>query len=128
MDVKFYLCEHCGNILYPAVDAGVAPSCCGEKMGLLEAGKVDAALEKHVPVVEREGDGHHVTVSVGAVPHPMAEDHYIRFAVIAHGTRVYCHRFSPGDEPSARFSVKDNSVPITAYEYCNLHGLWKTDI
>ncbi|MCL1897076.1 MAG: desulfoferrodoxin, partial [Clostridiales bacterium] len=78
--------------------------------------------------VEREGDGNHVTVSVGAVPHPMAEDHYIRFVVIAHGSRVYCHRFSPGDEPSARFSVKDNTVPITAYEYCNLHGLWKTDI
>ena len=128
MDVKFYYCTHCGNILSPAFDAGVTPVCCGEKMELLEAGTTDAALEKHVPVIELEDDGHHIKVSVGAVPHPMTEEHYIQFVVIAHGTRIYYHRFTPGDEPSARFSIKDNKVPVTAYEFCNLHGLWKTEI
>ena len=128
MDVKFYFCHHCKNLLLPAVDKGVTPSCCGEKMELLEAGTTDAALEKHVPVVELEADGHHFTVNVGAVPHPMAEDHYIQFVVIAHGSRIGCHRLAPGDEPSLRFSIKDNSVPITVYEYCNLHGLWKAEL
>ena len=125
MDVKFYWCSHCGNILSPAFDAGVTPVCCGEKMALLEAGMTDAALEKHVPVIEREEDGKHVKVSVGAVLHPMSEDHYIQFVVIAHGERIYYQRLSPGEEPAVRFSIKDNSVPITAYEFCNLHGLWK---
>ena len=128
MEVKFYFCKECGNVLVPAVDSGVYPVCCGEKMGLLVPGQTDAAVEKHVPVVAREGDGNHIEVKVGEVAHPMADEHYIQFVVLAHGKRFYCHKFAPGDEPAARFSIKDNSVPILAYEYCNLHGLWKAEV
>ncbi|MDR3365095.1 MAG: desulfoferrodoxin [Clostridiales Family XIII bacterium] len=127
MEVKFYKCSHCGNLLIPAIDAGVTPFCCGEKMQLLEAGATDAALEKHVPVIERGEDGKHVTVKVGSVPHPMAEEHYIQFIVLTHASRIYIAKLTPQDEPQATFSIKDNTRPITAYEYCNLHGLWKTE-
>jgi len=90
----------------------------------MKAGASDGAAEKHVPVIEKEGDGHHVTVKVGEVPHPMTEEHYIAFVVIVHTNRFYVHEFDKAGEAVARFSVKDNSVPVTAYEYCNLHGLF----
>lgn len=125
MDVKFYRCDHCGNILIPVIDSGVTPFCCGDKMEILEAGSVDAAAEKHVPVIERDADGSHVTIKVGSVPHPMTEEHYIQFIVLACGSRFYVTKLTPQDQPEARFSIKDNTQPITAYEYCNLHGLWK---
>ena len=128
MEVKFFRCSHCGEMVVPFLDTGGVPFCCGEMMGLLVPNSTDAAGEKHAPVVEREEDGKHIRVSIGSVPHPMEEEHYIKFLAIAHGVRVYSHWFSPGDEPMTRFVIKDNTVPVTAYEYCNLHGLWKTEI
>ena len=128
MEVKFYYCKTCGNLLIPAVDVSVFPICCGEIMDLLVPGQTDAAVEKHVPVVVREDDGKHVEVKVGEVAHPMVDEHYIQFVVLAHGPRFYYHKFSPGDEPAARFAIKDNSMPLAAYEFCNLHGLWKAEV
>jgi len=127
MELKFYKCEHCGNIFIPAIDAGVTPSCCGEKMHLLEPCSTEAALEKHVPLLEREDDGHHVVIDVGAVAHPMTEEHLIQFVVLDHGERTYMFKLEPGQEPKVRCSTKDNSMPLTAYAYCNLHGLWKAE-
>ncbi|MDR0875608.1 MAG: desulfoferrodoxin [Clostridiales Family XIII bacterium] len=126
-ELKFYKCSHCGNVLIPAFDAGVIPFCCGEKMQILEAGVTDAALEKHVPVVEKADDKHHVTIKVGAVAHPMTDEHYIQFIALAIGGRIYVSKLTPADAPEAKFSIRDNSQPFTVYEYCNLHGLWKTE-
>jgi len=97
-------------------------------MELLKAGTSDGAAEKHVPVIEREEDGHHVTIRVGSVPHPMTDEHYIQFVVITQGSRFYCHEFAEESEAVTRFSFKDNSLPIAAYEFCNLHGLWKAEV
>lgn len=126
-ETKFYKCDHCGNILTALVDAGVTPFCCGEKMALLEAGVTDAALEKHVPVVEKP-DKHHVIVKIGAVTHPMTDEHFIQFVAIVQGAKTQITKLTPTDAPEAKFSIKDNAAePITAYEYCNLHGLWKAE-
>ena len=127
MEVKFFKCVHCGEMVISLVAKGGVPSCCGEMMQLLLPNTTDAATEKHVPVVEREADGKHINVSVGSVPHPMTDDHYIQFVVLAHGVRFGVHKLSPTDEPAVRFAIKDNTVPFTVYEYCNLHGLWKTE-
>ena len=128
MEVKFYKCSHCGEVFVPIIDKGVVPVCCGEKVGLLEANSTDAAGEKHVPDVSRGDDGKHLEVNIGSVPHPMTDEHLIQFVVLVHGVRIGFHKLSPGDEPKVRFAIKDNTVPVTVYEYCNLHGLWKAEI
>ncbi len=120
MKLRFYRCTHCGNIAYKLFDAGVPMACCGESMVLLEAGIVDAALEKHVPDITR--DGKTVTVKIGSVPHPMEEKHYIQFIAASCGENIYVRQLSPGDEPVLRFEAEG---AVCAYEYCNLHGLWK---
>lgn len=120
MEINFYRCAHCGNIVYKLVDAGVPVACCGESMALLEAGVIDAAIEKHVPEIKRDGEA--VTVRVGAAPHPMEEKHYIQFIAAECGGNLYVRQLSPGDEPALRFKAEG---AVYAYEYCNLHGLWK---
>jgi len=128
MGTKFYKCNHCGNLLIAAIDANVTPACCGEGMEELKAGSTEAALEKHVPVVAREDDGHHIAIDVGSVPHPMTAEHSIKRVVLACGQRTYMFRLEPGEEPKVRCSIKDNSLPITVYAYCDLHGLWAASI
>jgi len=119
---KFYICRHCGNIVSMIFDSGVNPVCCGEKMEELKPNTTDAAGEKHVPVVEV--DGNIVTVTVGSVLHPMKPEHYIQWIYLE--TEQGCQRkvLKPGDAPVAKFSLTDGDEPIGAYEYCNLHGLW----
>lgn len=124
MEPKFYLCEKCKNILLKVVDGGVEPVCCGQEMTLLTANTVDAAYEKHVPVVEVRED--YVDVMVGSVAHPMVEEHYIMFIYLATDKGGQVKVLKPGDEPKASFALKDEKA-IAAYEYCNLHGLWKAD-
>jgi superoxide reductase len=91
-------------------------------MELQEENTVDAAVEKHVPVIEKTGTG--VIVKVGSVPHPMEEDHYIQWIEVTADGRVYRKFLNPGDRPEAEFEVKAET--IQAREYCNLHGLWKS--
>jgi superoxide reductase len=91
-------------------------------MELLKANSTDAAQEKHVPVIEKNGDI--VTVKVGSVPHPMLAEHYIMWIILAQGDQVQLAKLQPGGEPCATFKVADADAPVTAYEYCNLHGLW----
>ena len=121
--MKFYQCSHCKNIITYVDSKGVPVMCCGEKMQELVPGTVDAALEKHVPVVEK--DGNKVTVSVGAVTHPMLEEHYIVFIAIETKQGSQIKYLKPGEEPKAVFAIADGDEFVAAYEYCNLHGLWK---
>lgn len=121
-DLKFYYCTHCGNIAIKAVDNGPALKCCGEDMVELVAGSVDAATEKHVPVVER--DGAVVKVTVGEVEHPMEEDHFIQFICLDTTAGYQVRALEPGDKPQAVFALADGVEPKAAYEHCNKHGLW----
>jgi superoxide reductase len=97
------------------------PSCCGKPMKLMAENTVDAAKEKHVPVIEKVDGG--FKVKVGSVPHPMEEKHWIVLVEVMADGKVYRQYLKPGDAPEATFPIKADKV--TAREYCNLHGLWK---
>ena len=119
-----YKCELCGAMV-EVLDLGADDlTCCNEAMTLVEAGTVDAAQEKHVPVIEKVAGG--VKVTVGSVAHPMEDKHYIEFIeIIADGK--LCRKFlAPGEAPEAFFAT--DAASITAREYCNLHGLWQAEI
>ena len=122
---KFYICEHCGNLIGMINDAGVPVVCCGQKMTKLEPGTVDASREKHVPVVSVEGNC--VTVTVGSVEHPMIAEHSILWVYLetTKGGQRKC--LEVGKAPVATFALADEE-PVAVYAYCNLHGLWKTDV
>ena len=124
MDIKFYSCEICGKIIAMVKDTGVPTICCGQPMKEIVPGSVDAAAEKHVPVVSV--DGNIVTVEVGSVPHPMAEEHYIEWIVLSTKEGMQRKELNPGDEPKAEFALTDGDEVIGALAYCNLHSLWKS--
>ena len=121
--MEFYYCEKCGNLFAVVHNAGPVPVCCGQDMILLEAGVTDAAVEKHVPEVKREGNK--IEVVVGSTVHPMTEDHYIQMIAAVQGEKVQIQKLSPSDEPKAAFEIADG--PVEVYEFCNLHGLWKAE-
>ena len=124
--MKFYICEHCGNIITKLTSAGVPIQCCGESMKLLEPGVTDAAVEKHVPSVTVEGNL--VKAVVGSVVHPMAEEHHIAWIALETERDAYIHWLQPGEAPEAVFALAEGQKPVAVYEYCNLHGLWKADV
>ncbi len=118
--LEVYKCELCGNIV-EVVHAGTGDLvCCGEEMKLLSENTVDAAKEKHVPVIE-VGNGS-VKVTIGSVAHPMEEKHYIEWIELIADGKAYRQFLNPGDAPSATFNV--TAKKLTARELCNLHGLW----
>ena len=96
--------------------------CCGEAMVELKANTTDAAVEKHVPVVEKNGNS--VEVKVGSVVHPMEEKHYIEWIALETKNTAQFKMLKPGDEPKAVFALSDSDEAVKAYAYCNLHGLW----
>ncbi len=119
--LQVYKCEVCGNIV-EVIHAGEGELvCCNQPMKLLVENTVDAAKEKHVPVVEKTTEGFKVTV--GSVAHPMEEKHYIEWIELIVGDKAYRQFLNPGDAPEAVFNVQADSA--TAREFCNLHGLWK---
>ena len=122
---RFFVCEHCGNLIGMIHDAGVPMMCCGQKMTKLEPGVVEASHEKHIPVVTREGDT--VKVTVGSVNHPMAEEHHIAWVYLqtCRGGQRKCLKV--GSDPVVTFALCDET-PVAVYAYCNLHGLWKADV
>lgn len=124
MVLEFYRCEHCGNVAVKVFDSGVPLFCCGEEMEKLEAGVTDAAQEKHIPVVEGKETIH---VQVGSVAHPMLEAHYITMIVLETKLGFQVRHLNPGDAPEADFVVAPGDEAVAVYEYCNLHGLWKTE-
>ena len=117
---EVYKCEVCGNIVEVANAGGGVLVCCGKNMTLLEENTVDAATEKHVPVIT-VGDGT-VTVKVGSVTHPMEDAHYIEWIELIADDVVYRKYLKPGEAPEATFNV--TASKLTAREYCNLHGHW----
>ena len=122
---KFFLCEHCGNLIGLINASGVPIECCGEPMLELEANTVDAAAEKHLPKVEINGGN--VKVKVGEVAHPMTEEHYISWMYLQtdRGGQRKC--LEPGNAPELEFELTDDT-PAALFSYCNLHGLWMTEL
>ena len=125
MSVKFYICEKCGNGVEKIYDSGVTPSCCGQKMTEIIAGTVEASREKHIPVATVNGNT--VEVVVGSVLHPMAEEHNISWIYLETDKGGARKDLKPGEAPRAVFALSDEK-PLAVYAYCNLHGLWKTEI
>jgi superoxide reductase len=118
---QIYKCEICGNIV-EMLHAGAGELvCCGEPMKLYRENTVDAAREKHVPVVEKTAEGYRVVV--GSTAHPMEEKHYIEWIELLAGNVVYRCYLKPGGKPEATFCV--SAKDVSARAYCNLHGLWK---
>ena len=119
--LEVYKCDICGNIVEVLHGGGGELVCCGQPMNKLVENTVDAAKEKHVPVVEKVDGG--VKVKVGEVAHPMEEKHWIEWVEIVADGKTYRQFLNPGEAPEATFDVEADQV--TAREYCNLHGLWK---
>jgi superoxide reductase len=120
--LQVYKCAICGNIVEVVHAGGGELVCCGEPMALQVENTVDAAVEKHVPVVEKTDAG--IKVLIGSVPHPMEEEHYIEWAQLIAGDMSYRIFLKPGVAPEALFEVPADQ--IMAREYCSLHGLWKS--
>jgi len=118
---EIYKCEACGNIVMVLHGGDGDLVCCGEDMVLLSENTVDAATEKHVPVIEKISTGYKVTV--GSTPHPMEEKHYIEWIELVADGISYFQFLQPGEAPEASFCLEATNV--TAREYCNIHGLWK---
>lgn len=123
MDQKFYICEHCGNIIAKVKDAGVPVMCCGQKMTEIVPGTTDAAVEKHVPSYVVEGNK--VIVNVGEVDHPMIEEHFIEWVSLQTKQGNQRKVLNPGEAPKVCFAICEDDEVEAVYAYCNLHGLWK---
>lgn len=124
--MEFYRCKHCGNIIAYVHKSGVKVFCCGEEMQMITENTTDAATEKHVPVIIRNGGK--VEVNVGSVDHPMIPEHYIQW--IALETKYGNQRkvLKPNEAPHAVFYIAEDDEIIKVYEYCNLHGLWSATV
>ncbi len=123
MEMKFYICEHCGNMIAMVRDKGVPVMCCGHKMTEIVPGTTDASVEKHVPVFEVEDNIVHV--KVGSVAHPMLDEHYIEWIAVQTTAGNQRKALKPGDAPEACFALCEGEEVEAVYAYCNLHSLWK---
>ena len=123
MGMKFYRCEHCGQIVAIVRGTGVPIMCCGQAMKEIVPGETDAAVEKHVPVYEVKDQK--VVVTVGSVEHPMVDEHYIEWVALETKKGNQRKAISPGQAPSVCFSMCEGDEVVAVYAYCNLHGLWK---
>lgn len=119
--LQVYKCEICGDMVEVIHEGAGTLVCCGKPMTLQIENTVDAAKEKHVPVIEKTDTG--IKVKVGSVAHPMEAKHYIEWIEIIADGKSYRQFLSPGDAPEATFDIKAEN--ISAREYCNIHGLWK---
>jgi superoxide reductase len=119
--LQVYKCEICGNMASIVHQGGGGMICCGAPMKLMIENKVDAAKEKHIPVIEKTAEG--FKVKVGSVAHPMEQNHYIEWIEVITDGKTYRQFLNPGEAPEAAFAIKAEKV--VAREYCNLHGLWK---
>ena len=120
--LQIYKCQKCGNIVEVLHGGGGDLVCCGQEMERYIENAVDAAKEKHVPVIEKTASG--VKVKVGSAPHPMEEKHYIEWIEVLADGQAYRQFLNPGDAPEAEFAIQAENV--TARAYCNIHGLWKS--
>ncbi len=120
--LQIYKCEVCGNIVEVLHEGAGELVCCGQPMKLYEENTVDAAKEKHVPMVDKFEGG--FKVKVGSIPHPMEEKHYIEWIEVIANGKAYRQFLNPGEAPEATFKI--DAERITAREYCNIHGLWRS--
>ena len=123
MEMKFYRCSRCGQIIAIVKKTGVPVICCGEPMKEIIPGTTEASTEKHIPVVEIEGNK--VLVTVGSVAHPMLPEHFIEWIAVQTKQGNQRKALNPGDEPKACFTICENDEVEAVYAYCNLHSLWK---
>ena len=123
MEMIFYRCSVCGQIVAIVKGTGVPIICCGKPMQKIEAGTTDASVEKHVPVYEVSGNI--VTVTVGSVEHPMLPEHYIEWIALKTKAGNQRKALQPGDAPKACFAICEGDEVEAVYAYCNLHDLWK---
>ena len=123
MEMVFYRCPVCGQIVAIVKGTGVPIICCGKPMQKIEAGTTDASVEKHVPVYEVSGN--FVTVTVGSVEHPMLPEHYIEWIALKTKAGNQRKALKPGDAPKACFAICEGDEVEAVYAYCNLHSLWK---
>lgn len=124
MEERFYFCNSCGNLMIAAIASGVIPYCCGEKMTLLRANTTDENGEKHVPVINYTSK-HSMTVKIGARPHPMTDQHSIRFICLETDIGCVLRYLKENDPPEV--SICFTGKPVAVYAYCNIHGLWRAD-
>ena len=124
-NIKFFICEHCGNLAGMIHDSGVPMVCCGQKMTPIEAGSVEASREKHIPVATVTDNTVHV--SVGSEPHPMTDEHSIQWVYLRTDKGGYRKCLEAGAAPEVTFALYDE-MPLAVYAYCNLHGLWVSEI
>ena len=123
MQIKFYQCKHCGNIIAYAKSSGVKVSCCGEPMEEMIPNTTDAAQEKQIPVWTQEGNK--VSVTVGSTLHPMTPEHYIQWICLQTKEGNQRKELAPNTDPKACFMLCDGDEVEAVYAYCNLHGFWK---
>ncbi len=121
--MKFYKCEGCGKIAVLFKESACPTKCCGEAMSEMIPGTTDGAAEKHVPVIIQEGNI--VKVKVGSAEHPMLENHFIEWIVLETSQGYQKKDLRPGGNPEASFALAEGETVVGAYEFCNLHGLWK---
>lgn len=121
----FYKCNICGNFVGLVEDGGGELVCCGEPMEKLEEKSSEEGNEKHLPVVEVEGNK--VKVTVGSIQHPMLDEHYIKFIVLKYNDKTYKKELKPNKTPILEFEINEFFEKMDVYEYCNVHGLWKTE-
>jgi len=120
---KFFLCEHCGNMVGLINDQGAPLVCCGDDMSELVPNTVEASVEKHLPSVTVSGNN--ISVQIGSVPHPMESDHYIEFVYVESECGGQRKCLKGRNVPAVSFCFSDDK-PKAVYAYCNKHGLWKT--
>ena len=123
MEMKFYRCRKCGQMVAIVKKKGCPIMCCGEAMEEIVPGTSDGAFEKHVPVYEVKDNK--VYVKVGEVEHPMLEEHYIEWIAVQTSTGNQRKKLNPGDKPEAVFALLEGDEVEAVYEYCKLHSLWK---
>ena len=125
--MKFLRCKVCGKIVALVNDCSSCPTkCCGEAMEEIPVNTQDGAHEKHVPQITIEGNT--ITVKVGSDEHPSLDAHYIEFILLVTSTGIHTKWLKPGMKPEAEFVLVEGEKAIAAYEYCNLHGLWKAEV
>ena len=123
LDIKFYRCKICGQIMATIGKQANPLSCCGEEMSILEPASVEASAEHHIPVYKKSG--HKIKVQVGEIKHPMTPDHHIEWICMVTCCGVQWMPLSYDGEPEAEFRLKSDEKVLAIYSYCNIHGLWR---